>query len=142
MTKLLVILFIGLVLEAMGVVYLSAGLKQIGAPQRINFTEIRRVVVEGATNRNILAGVFMEATFFAILLISLKLWDVSLVWPLTSLGFVLTTLAAKYIRHEEVSGVRWAGVFLIVAGAVLVGYSEKLKEPVQRAPTEQPINTE
>jgi drug/metabolite transporter (DMT)-like permease len=52
------------------------------------------------------------------------------VWPLTSLGFVLTTLAAKYIRHEDVNAMRWAGVFLIMAGAVLVGYSEKLKSPV------------
>jgi drug/metabolite transporter (DMT)-like permease len=127
MTRLLLILLFGLILEALGVVYLSAGLKQIGAPKQINVSEIARVVLDGVTNRNILLGVLMEAVFFVTLLISLKLWDVSLVWPLTSLGFVLTTLAAKYIRHEEVSAVRWAGVFLIVAGAVLVGYSEKLK---------------
>jgi drug/metabolite transporter (DMT)-like permease len=127
MTRLFLILLIGLVLEAVGVVYLSAGLKQIGAPKQINIREIGRTVLSGVTNRNILLGVLMETAFFVTLLISLKLWDVSLVWPLTSLGFVLTTLAAKYIRHEEVSAMRWAGVFLIVAGAVLVGYSEKLK---------------
>src|SRR5215204_5448867 len=127
MTRLFLILLIGLVLEAVGVVYLSAGLKQIGAPKQINISEIGRVVLSGVTNRNILLGVLMETAFFVTLLISLKLWDVSLVWPLTSLGFVLTTLAARYIRHEEVTAMRWAGVFLIVAGAVLVGYSEKLK---------------
>jgi drug/metabolite transporter (DMT)-like permease len=52
-----------------------------------------------------------------------------LIWPLTSLGFVLTTLAAKYIRHENVSALRWSGVVLIVIGASLVGWSEKAKEP-------------
>ena len=129
MPRLLLILLIGLTLEAMGVVYLSAGLKQIGEPRQITFGEVRRLVVRGVTNRNILLGVLMEAAFFAILLILLKFWDVSLVWPLTSLGFVLTTLAAKYIRHEDVNAMRWAGVFLIMAGAVLVGYSEKLKSP-------------
>lgn len=137
MAKLILILLIGLTLEALGVVYLSAGLKQIGEPKQITFSEVRRLVASGITNRNILVGVAMEAAFFAALLILLKGWDVSLVWPLTSLGFVLTTLAAKYVRHEEVNTMRWAGVFLIVTGAVLVGYSEKLKSsPTAQASAE------
>ena len=127
MTRLIIIMLIALVLEAMGVVYLSMGLKQIGEPKGITLSEVGRLVGRGITNRNILLGVLMETIFFVSLLVMLKIWDVSLIWPLTSLGFVLTTLAAKYIRHEDVNSVRWAGVFLIVAGAVLVGYSEKLK---------------
>ena len=127
MTRLIIIMLFALVLEAMGVVYLSTGLKQIGEPKGITLSEVGRLVGRGITNRNILLGVLMETIFFVSLLVMLKLWDVSLIWPLTSLGFVLTTLAAKYIRHEDVNSVRWAGVFLIVAGAVLVGYSEKLK---------------
>ena len=127
MTKLIIIMLIALVLEALGVVCLSMGLKEIGEPKRITVREVGRLVGRGITNRNILLGVLMETIFFVLLLVMLKLWDVSLIWPLTSLGFVLTTLAAKYVRHEDVNSVRWAGVFLIVAGAVLVGYSEKLK---------------
>jgi len=127
MTRLIIIMLIALVLEALGVVYLSTGLKQIGEPRSMTVREVGRLVGRGITNRNILLGVLMETIFFISLLVMLKLWDVSLIWPLTSLGFVLTTLAAKYLRHEEVNSARWAGVFLIVAGAVLVGYSEKLK---------------
>jgi drug/metabolite transporter (DMT)-like permease len=127
MTKLIIIMLFALVLEALGVVYLSTGLKQIGEPKNITVSEVGRLVGRGIANRNILLGVLMEAIFFISLLVMLKLWDVSLIWPLTSLGFVLTTLAAKYVRHEDVNSVRWVGVFLIVAGAVLVGYSEKLK---------------
>ncbi|MCI0748559.1 MAG: EamA family transporter [Verrucomicrobia subdivision 3 bacterium] len=127
MVKLLLILVVALVLEAVGVVFLSNGLKQIGEPSRLNLGEIGRLMGRGVTNPNILLGVLMETAFFVSLLVMLKLWDVSLVWPLTSLGFVLTTLAAKYIRHEEVNAMRWAGVFLIMAGAAMVGYSEKLK---------------
>jgi len=127
MTKLIIIMLIALVLEALGVVYLSTGLKQIGEPKSITVGEVGRLVGRGITNRNILLGVLMETIFFVSLLVMLKLWDVSLIWPLTSLGFVLTTLAAKYLRHEEVNSARWAGVFLIMAGTVLIGYSEKLK---------------
>jgi drug/metabolite transporter (DMT)-like permease len=127
MIKLIVILIVSLLFEAVGVVLLSQGLKQIGEVERLSVGEIRRLIVQGVTNRNILVGVFFEAIFFAGLLILLAKADVSLIWPLTSMGFVLTTAAAKFIRHEEVSGLRWTGVVLIMIGAALVGWSEKQK---------------
>ena len=88
-----------------------------------------RLVVRGLTNRNILLGVLLETIFFIGLLILLAKADVSLIWPLTSLGFLLTTLAARYVAHEQVSLVRWGGVILIVLGAGLVAWSEKAKAP-------------
>jgi drug/metabolite transporter (DMT)-like permease len=69
-----------------------------------------------------------------MLMLLLRQHDVSLIWPLTSLGFVLTTLAARFIRHEEVPSLRWAGVALIVLGAGLVGWSEVLKQGRPGAP--------
>ena len=74
------------------------------------------------------------ATNEVFLLVLLKQNDVSLIWPLTSLGFVLTALSAKFILHEEVSVVRWGGVLLIVIGAGLVSWSEKQKERRQPEP--------
>jgi drug/metabolite transporter (DMT)-like permease len=127
MAKLIVILLMALFLEAVGVVFLSRGLKQIGELQQISFPEVARLARRGITNHYIVFGVIMEALFFLLLLVMLKGWDVSLVWPLTSLGFVLTTVAARFIGHEEVSRLRWSGVLLIVIGATLVGYSEKLR---------------
>ena len=128
MAKLITILLIGLIFEAIGVVYLSKGLKQIGEVTTISIPEIARLVGRGATNGNILLGIAFEAAFFGCLLYLMSHGEVSFVWPLTSLGFVLTTLAAKFILHENVSTVRWGGVFLIVAGAALIAYSEKLQE--------------
>src|SRR5262245_49960954 len=133
MAKLVTILIAGLIFEAVGVVFLSKGLKQIGEASQINFGEVSRLVVRGATNGNVLLGVAFEAVFFGTLLYLMSRWDVSFVWPLTSLGFVLTTLAAKFILHENVSVVRWSGVCLIVAGAALITYSKQL-EPKKTAP--------
>lgn len=127
MAKLLVILVISLLLEAVGVVLLDKGLHEIGEVQKISVPEILRLIGRGATNRYILLGMVFETFFFIGLLIMLSNWDVSLVWPLTSLGFVLTTLAAIFIRHEQVSALRWGGVILIMIGAALVGWSEKRK---------------
>ena len=127
MTKLIAILLIGLVFEAVGVVFLSQGLHEIGEVKTVSAGEIGRIIVRGAVNRNILLGVLFEACFFGVLLYLLSQRDVSLIWPLTSLGFVITALAARMVRHEEVSALRWTGVAIIVIGAALVAWSEQLK---------------
>ena len=127
MTKILVILILALVVEAVGVVYLSKGLKQIGEPPSLSAREIGRLIGKGVANPSILLGVALEAAFFGALLYLLSQREVSLIWPLTSLGFVITAVAARIILKEEVSALRWAGVALIVLGAALVSYSEKMK---------------
>lgn len=134
MTKVILFLVVALVLEAMGVVFLSAGLKEIGDVKTINVSEVGRLVRRGITNPKILTGVLLETIFFVCLLILLKRNDVSLIWPLTALGFVLTALSAKFILHETVSGTRWCGVLLIVFGAALVSWSEKQKERATASP--------
>ena len=127
MTKLIVILVIGLVFEAAGVVFLSQGLHEIGEVKTVSMGEIGRIVARGVVNRNILLGTLLETVFFGVLLYLLSQRDVSLIWPLTSLGFVLTALAARWVRHEEVSALRWTGVVIIVIGAALVAWSEQTK---------------
>lgn len=137
MTKLIVILLAGLILEAIGVVLLSQGLHEIGEVKEITVSEIGRAIARGATNRHILMGIALEAAFFGVLLYLLSQKDVSLIWPLTSLGFVITAVAAKFIRHEDVTALRWGGVALIVAGAMLVALSEKQKSNGTNSPGQQ-----
>ena len=130
-------MLIALVFEAIGVVFLSGGLKQIGEPKAVDAAEITSLIIRGATNKNILLGVFFEAIFFGFLLYMLSQKDVSIVWPLTALGFVITSLAARIFLKEEISTVRWAGICLIVFGAGLVTWSGKQKErkPEEQSPT-------
>jgi drug/metabolite transporter (DMT)-like permease len=143
MTKLIAILLTGLVLEAVGVVFLSQGLHEIGELKKISAGEIGRLIARGVTNKNLLLGVFFEACFFGVLLYLLSQKDVSVVWPLTSLGFVITALAAHLVRHEQVSALRWAGVAVIVVGAALVALSDQSKaKPVEPAATTQSPVTE
>ena len=132
MAKLLVILLIGLIFEASGVVLLKKGITQIGEIQQKTSGEVIRIVKAGVTNHTILLGVFFEALFFACLLILMSKSDITFLWPLTALSFVMTTLAALIFLGEKVSPVRWAGVVFIMIGAALISYSEhsKPKPPV------------
>ena len=127
MAKLLLILLIGLVFEAAGVVFLKKGITQVGEVKKVNAAEIVRVVKAGVTSPSVLLGVFFEALFFACLLVLMAESDISFLWPLTALSFVLTTLAALIFLGEKVSSIRWAGVVFIVIGAALISYSEHAK---------------
>lgn len=127
MAKLLLILLIGLVFEAAGVVFLKKGVTQVGEVKQVSAGEILRVVKAGVTNPHVLLGVFFEALFFVCLLVLLSESDVSFLWPLTALSFVMTTLAALIFLGEKVSSIRWAGVVFIMIGAALISYSEHAK---------------
>jgi drug/metabolite transporter (DMT)-like permease len=129
MVRLLIILLVALVFEAIGVVLLSRGLKEIGQLQQTSVSGVMQLMGRGAINTHILLGVFFEALFFVGLLILMSKADVSFVWPMTSLSFVVTTLAAKTYLHEYVSPLRWCGVCLIMMGAAIITWTEKNKSP-------------
>ncbi|MGH7954303.1 MAG: EamA family transporter [Limisphaerales bacterium] len=128
MLKIIIILFIGLVFESTGIVFLKKGMENIGEVKAMNASEVFRVTKAGVTSPQIIAGIFFEALFFVCLLIMMAKSDISFIWPLTGLSFVFSTFAAMWFLHERVSGLRWAGVILVVLGAVLIGFSEQAKE--------------
>lgn len=140
MTKILCILLVALLFEAVGVVLLSKGLKEISAVKSVTAPEIWRIIKSGAGNHSLLTGIALETVFFGALLYLLSQRDVSLIWPLTSLGFVISTVAAKIVLAEEITPLRWAGVALIVLGAGLITYGEKQKERAARTNPTQSIN--
>lgn len=140
MAKILLILFIGLVFEAAGVVFLKKGITQVGEVKQVTLAEIVRLVKAGVTNPSILFGVSFEALFFVCLLVLMAESDISFLWPLTALSFVMTTFAALIFLGEKVSSVRWAGVVFIMIGAALISYSEHAK-PASPVASQEPAAT-
>jgi drug/metabolite transporter (DMT)-like permease len=141
MTKLLIILLIGLAFESTGVVLLKKGMTQIGDLHGVTVAEVVRVVKLGATSPQILLGVFFEALFFVCLLMLMSKSDISFLWPLTALSFVFATFAAMIFLGEKVSPVRWLGVVLIMIGAAFISYSEHARpKPAASAASPEPVN--
>ncbi|HTJ00862.1 MAG TPA: EamA family transporter [Dongiaceae bacterium] len=145
MTKILLILVIAFTFEAFGVITLKRGLDQIGP----RFTErkatlptwknVLRLVGDWFTTKDVLLGLLLETAFFVMLQYLLGQRDVSFIWPLTAMSFVMTTLAAQFILGERVNAFRWGGVVLIVLGAALITYGEhnkpkELPPPAEGAP--------
>jgi drug/metabolite transporter (DMT)-like permease len=130
MAKILIILVVSFIVEALGVIEIKKGVDEIVVKYRIRQTEtalltnIAKMVGNALTNKHFLLGLLLETMFFIGLLYLLGQRDVRFIWPLTSLSFVMTTLAARFLLNENVSAIRWAGVLLIVFGAALISYSE------------------
>jgi len=140
MTKILIILLITFTFEAFGVIALKKGINEIGS----KYTErkatlpvwknVVTLVGNWFTNKDVLFGLLLETIFFVLLQYLLGQRDVSFVWPLTAISFVMTTLAAQFLLHERVDAVRWSGVALIMLGAAFISYSEHTKEKAAPPP--------
>ena len=135
MTKILIILLIAFAFEAFGVIALKKGINEIGAQYTVRkaaampvWKNVVTLVGNWFANKNVLLGLLLETIFFVLLQYLLGQRDVSFVWPLTAISFVMTTLAAQFFLHERVNTLRWSGVALIVLGAVLISYGEHQKE--------------
>jgi len=148
MTKILIILCIAFTFEAVGVITLKTGLNEITARYTARAASTPRwrntvkLVGDWFTTRSVLLGLLLETIFFILLQYLLAQDDVSFIWPLTALSFVMTTLAAKFLLAENVDAVRWGGVALIIVGAACISYSEHTKEKPAGAELSPPAATQ
>lgn len=123
MFKTIAVLFVGLCMESLGNVLLRKGMKEVGEVSGFSLPQLWDIFIRGVTNLTVISGVALDALFFACFLIALSWTEVSVVLPLTAAGYITTALAAKFILHEDITLLRWAGTAAIVAGCILVGKS-------------------
>lgn len=128
MAKIIIIVIVATMIESVGIIILTRGLKEVQGWREHTTSEVARVAWSAVTHVNVVGGVAMEAVFFGALLYMLSVGDASFVFPLTSLVFIFTTLAAQFVLHEKVTLASWMGVLLITTGAILVGCGEAAKE--------------
>jgi drug/metabolite transporter (DMT)-like permease len=58
-------------------------------------------------------------------LVVLSRIDLSVAYPLSSMNYVLVTLLAATVLHEQVNALRWAGTLSILAGILVVARGER-----------------
>jgi uncharacterized membrane protein len=119
----IMVLFVGLCLESVGNVLLRKGMKEIGDITAFSLSALFDTFLKVITNLTIIAGVTLDALFFVCLLMALSWTEVSVVLPLTAMGYVITAVTANIILHEEITMLRWAGTIAIVLGCIMVGKS-------------------
>ena len=102
---------------AINIIFLATGqvLWKLGM-SKINGFNIINIILEPY----IISGIILYgvATFLWLYILSKE--ELSLVYPLQSITYVLGTVLALFIFHENISLVRWIGIATIVLGASLV----------------------
>ena len=107
--------------NAFGNLFLALGMRQspdVSAPM-----EFIRAIFQ--------PQVFLGITLLILWLLSrmamLSWADLTYVLPVTALGYVINAILGRMFLSEVISGPRWAGTILIVAGTVLVGLGPERK---------------
>ena len=72
------------------------------------------------TNLSVLGGLAIFGLSAVVWLLVLSRASLSFAYPFASLTYVLILLADKFILQEQIPTLRWAGVFFIMTGIVLV----------------------
>jgi drug/metabolite transporter (DMT)-like permease len=65
-------------------------------------------------------GILFLLAFFACYMTALSWADLTYVLPTTSISYIMLTLVARFVLHEQVSLTRWLGVLLISVGVGVV----------------------
>jgi drug/metabolite transporter (DMT)-like permease len=83
---------------------------------KVSAASVRDVVTTPA----VWGGLLLFGLSAMVWLAVLSRTSLSFAYPFASLTYVLILLADKFVLNETVPGLRWAGVFFIMVGIVLV----------------------
>ena len=121
----LVLFFIGLSLGIIGQLLLKKGMIHIGEVNLFSggLSKFVKTVWMMFTNKIILLGVFLFACSSLFWLIVLSGLDLSYVYPMISLSYVLTAIGSKIFFQEHVNRMRWLSIAVIIFGVILVSSS-------------------
>lgn len=120
-TKTYVLIALAVLLGSFGNVFLSAGMKQIGAVNDWSPAALAGQFLSTFTNGIIWLGILCLLLFFVCYLLVLSWADFSYVLPATASSYAVVPLLGYAFLGEHVPPLRWVGVVLICFGVALVG---------------------
>jgi multidrug transporter EmrE-like cation transporter len=82
-----------------------------------------KTIVDIFTNKYIIFGLIIYGSVFILWLAALSTLDVSFMYPLLSLAYVVTAIFAVVFLGESIAFSRWAGIVLVVIGCILIAKS-------------------
>jgi drug/metabolite transporter (DMT)-like permease len=111
---------LAIVAGVVGDLFLSKGMKDLGDVSNLNLKTAGPFILKVMGAPKVWIGTSFLAAFFFLWLSVLSWADLSLALPLQAGTFILGPLCAQIFLNEQVSMLRWSGIFLISIGVVLV----------------------
>jgi drug/metabolite transporter (DMT)-like permease len=118
----LTLILLAVLLGAGAQLLLKAGVNTVG-PFEFDTPGLLSAASRLALEPRLLGGIALYAASLLAWVLALSRVDVSIAYPMVSLGYVITVVAAWLWLGEAVNPLRLAGVGLIVLGVVVVARS-------------------
>ncbi|MGH8687037.1 MAG: SMR family transporter [Burkholderiales bacterium] len=112
----------GVLLNAAAQLLLKAGTNAVGHFE-FSSANILPIGLKLALEPHILGGVACYVVSLVVWIMALSRVEVSIAYPMLSIGYVINAAAAWYLFGESVSALRLAGIGFIVVGVFLVARS-------------------
>ena len=117
-----IMILIMVMVTPLGDIFLRKGMARIGAMASWAPADVFHFFFHAFTSPLIWLGIALQLTFFVAYLLVLSWADYSYVQPVSSaISYPLIALLARFILHESVTPLRWAGVAVICLGVFVVG---------------------
>jgi len=120
MGKSLLLILAAVLMGVSGQLCLKSGMAQIGTVEATRVGDAIRLALRVFSTPLILAGLAFYGLGTIFWLLVLSRLDLSLAYPMLALTYVLIPLSARLILGEQVPGLRWVGVGIIMVGVMIV----------------------
>jgi multidrug transporter EmrE-like cation transporter len=112
----------GVLLNAAAQLMLKAGANRVG-PVDVNVHALTAVARDLAFSGPIIGGIACYVISVVVWIIALTRVEVSLAYPMLSIGYVVNAVAAWLLFGEQLSAMRLAGILVIILGVYLLAVS-------------------
>ena len=109
-----------IIFGAVGQILMKTGMSQVGQVGDLGKFINPSTVFSIFTNAYVLGGLLLYATASFLWLGALSTLNVSLMYPLLSLAYVVVAIQSFIFLKEDVTLLRWAGILLVVVGCFMV----------------------
>ena len=118
----LALILTGVMLNAVAQLLLKAGARAVGTVS-FDVASTCSLFERSPVNPPILGGLLCYAVSVVVWILALSRVDVSVAYPMLSIGYVVNAFAAWVLFSEQLSALRLAGIGVIIAGVWLVARS-------------------
>jgi multidrug transporter EmrE-like cation transporter len=112
----------GVLLNAAAQLLLKAGTNQVGTYE-FAAHNIPTIGAQLALEPHIMGGLVCYVVSVIVWIMALSRVEVSIAYPMLSIGYIVNAVAAWYLFGEAVTPVRLVGIAIIILGVVIVARS-------------------
>ncbi|HTP66803.1 MAG TPA: EamA family transporter [Geobacteraceae bacterium] len=120
MLKTIVVMLLAITAGAVGDIFLTLGMKDLGDFSSKGVGEMLNMVFRAMTSPRLIFGTALQAIYFGLWLAVLSWEDLSVALPMQALNYMIVAFLSQWYLGESVTFMRWTGIVIICIGVGLV----------------------